>query len=93
MLGAVQGRYVFPDGTVRAGAPYSTPGMHCYDDRDVMCYDDDGAGPVVVKNLCTRAIDYWRLDCNKNTYFRGNSPSSGYLSNHWNTANNRFITR
>lgn len=93
MLGAVQGRYVKPDGMVRAGAPYSTPGMHCYDDRDVMCYDDDGSGPVAIKNICTRAIDYWRLDCGKNTYFRGNSPASGYLSSHWNTANNRFLTR
>lgn len=94
MLGAVQGRWVNPTtGAVRAGAPESTPGMHCYTNRDVMCYDDDGAGSVTMKAVCTRAIDWWRLDCGKNTYFRGNSPSSGYLSNHWNTANNRFITR
>lgn len=94
MLGAVQGRWVNPTtGVVRQGAPYSTPGMHCYDERDVMCYDDDGSGPVLTKGICTRAIDWWRLDCGKNTYFRGSSPASGYLSNHWNTANNRFITR
>lgn len=94
MLGAVQGRWVNPTtGAVRAGAPESTPGMHCYTARDVMCYDDDGNGPVVERNVCTRAIDWWRLDCGKNTYFRGNSPASGYLSNHWNTANSRFITR
>ena len=93
-LGGVQGRYVNPTtGAVRAGAPYSTPGSHCYDDRDVMCYDDDGSGPVVVRNICTRAIDWWRLDCRHDTYYRGNSPASGYLSNHWNTANNQFLTR
>jgi hypothetical protein len=92
MLGAVQGRWVNPStGAVRAGAPYSTPGMHCYDGHDVMCYND-GTG-YALQSICTNAIAWWRLDCGKNTYFRGNSPTTGYLSNHWNVANNRFITR
>jgi hypothetical protein len=91
MLGAVQGP-VYSNGTlIRAGAPYSTRGMHCYDERDVMCYDD-GPG-VTIRNMCTRAIDWWRLDCNHNTYYRGNDPADGYLSRHWNVANNKFLTR
>jgi hypothetical protein len=92
MLGAVQGKWVNPStGAVRTGSPHSTPGMHCYDGHDVMCYND-GTG-YALQNICTNAIAWWRLDCGKNDYFRGNSPASGYLSNHWNTANNRFITR
>lgn len=78
-------------GGVQPGAPYSTAGYHCRDERDVMCYKD--AAGVNMITPCTRAVDFWRFDCRHDTYYRGNSPSTGYLSNHWNTANSRFITR
>jgi hypothetical protein len=80
-------------GGVQTSAPRATEGRHCYDERDIMCYDDDGSGGVYMRNVCTRNIDLWRLDCNHNDYYRGANPSSGYLSNHWNTANSRFLYR
>lgn len=78
-------------GGVQPGAPYSTAGYHCRDERDVMCYKD--ATNVVMVTPCTRAVDFWRFDCRHDTYYRGNSPASGYLSNHWNAANNQYLTR
>lgn len=94
MLGAVQAVYRLSDGTlVQRGTPNSTKNHHCDDERDVMCYDDDGNGPVSMRNICTRAIDWWRLDCNHNDYYRGKDPVDGYLSNHWNVANSKYLTR
>jgi hypothetical protein len=106
MLGGVQGKKFDSDGNViRIGAPYSTPGGHCYDERDVMCYDDDvykrnangdlvdsDGVKVVIQNRCTRDIDWWRFDCKHDTYYRGNDPADGWLSNHWNTANSKYLT-
>lgn len=80
-------------GSVIPGAPYSTPGYHCRDKRDVMCYNDGTLGTATMVLRCTRDIDWWRYDCGHDAYYRGNSPASGYLSNHWNTANSGFITR
>lgn len=80
-------------GAVQPGAPYSTAGYHCRDKRDVMCYNDGTLGGASMVSRCTSDIAWWRLDCGKDTYFRGNSPSSGWLSNHWNIANSGFVTR
>ena len=80
-------------GGVQSTAPRSTGHGHCIDERDVMCYDDDGTGPIYMRRVCTRDVDWQRLDCNHNDYYRGNDPASGYLSNHWNTANSQFLTR
>jgi hypothetical protein len=80
-------------GAVQPGAPYSTAGYHCRDKRDVMCYNDGTLGGARMVSRCTTDISWWRLDCGKDTYFRGANPSSGWLSNHWNVANSGFITR
>jgi hypothetical protein len=80
-------------GAVQPGAPYSTPGYHCRDKRDVMCYNDGTLGSAQMVLRCDSDIAWWRLDCGKDTYFRGTNPASGWLSNHWNVANSGFITR
>jgi hypothetical protein len=77
-------------GAVQYGAPYSTPGYHCRDERDIMCYKDSSTVNIV--HRCDRAIDFWLYDCGHDTYYRGNSPASGWLSNHWNIANSGFVT-
>lgn len=91
-------------GGVQSNAPYATPGHHCKDERDIMCYDDDtlkwngtkwvDSDGVIVNTFlrCDRTIDLWRMDCKHDAYYRGNDPASGYLSNHWNTANSQFLT-
>jgi hypothetical protein len=38
-------------GAVQPDAPPSAA-WHCTDEADVMCYDDDGPGPVVTTNVC-----------------------------------------
>lgn len=82
-------------GAVQTDAPYSTNAYHCRDDNDVMCYNDGYLkdGTQMLNDRCPALISLWRLDCGKDTYYRGINPSSGYLSNHWNTANSQFLTR
>ena len=80
-------------GAVQDTAPYTTSEFHCRDNRDIMCYNDGGdtANPQIAP--CLRDIDWWRYDCRHDTYYSGANPTSGWLSNHWNTANSRFLTR
>jgi hypothetical protein len=78
-------------GAVNYSAPHATSGAHCYDEHDVMCYDD-GTAHSTMQVICPNTVNIWRYDCNHNDYFNSNFPiSSGYLSSHWNTANSRFL--
>ncbi len=72
-------------GAVQDGAPDSNGTAHCFDDHDVMCYDD-GSGPTTV--VCA----YLELDCSGDTYFNAGTPS-GWLTAGWNVGKpmNRFI--
>lgn len=80
-------------GGVQGDAPNSTPGFHCRDEPDEMCYDDDGSGSVVMQSVCT-GRDGRLFDCNHNDYFLAGLPASGsWLSTHWNTYNSRFLLR
>ncbi|HWT55663.1 MAG TPA: hypothetical protein VN031_01375 [Candidatus Microsaccharimonas sp.] len=75
-------------GAVEPSAPYGTAGYHCYDQHDVMCYND-GTHSMTLR--CTSTASYSRYDCGKDTYFNAATPS-GWLATHWNTANSRFLT-
>jgi hypothetical protein len=56
-----------------------------------MCYDDDGSGPVVMRNVCS-GRDGSLFDCNHDDYFLAGTPAStNYLATHWNTANSAFL--
>jgi hypothetical protein len=75
-------------GAVMSSAPNSTPGMHCTDESDVMCYVD-GAG-VVMRQVCPQ--DQERLyDCNNDDYFNTKPAAGSYLATHWDTARSSWL--
>lgn len=80
-------------GAVVDTAPYATSGYHCTDEWDVMCYDDDGGGPVTMQYVCGTSHTN-RFDCRNDSYFSAKSPPAGaWLASHWNTANNSYLDR
>ena len=75
-------------GAVETSAPHATANGHCYDESDLMCYDD-GSG-VKMKKVCPASQEQL-LDCRHDDYF-STSPSPGsYLATHWNTADSSFL--
>jgi hypothetical protein len=77
-------------GAVQFSAPNSTPYGHCTDQYDVLCYDDDGPGPVTVETVCP--FDHADLlDCNHDDYFSAYAAPGSYLDTHWNIANSVFL--
>lgn len=77
-------------GAVSPAAPHGTPGSHCWDDDDIMCYDD--GGPVKPQFLCPKAINENLVDCNNDDYFNIAPPAGTWLASHWNVANSPFLT-
>ena len=78
-------------GGVQNDAPNATPGFHCSDENDEMCYDDDDNGPVVMRSVCSNR-DGSLFDCNHDDYFLAGTPAStNYLATHWNTAFSAFL--
>jgi len=78
-------------GGVQTDAPNATPGFHCTDENDEMCYDDDGSGPIVMRSICPNR-DGSLFDCNHDDYFLAGTPlSTNYLATHWNTATSAFL--
>ena len=76
-------------GGVQPGAPNATPGWHCTDESDEMCYVD--AGGVVMRNVCS-GRDGSLFDCNHDDYFHAGTPAAtNYLATHWNTATSAFL--
>jgi hypothetical protein len=80
-------------GAVSTAAPHSTSSNHCWDEWDIMCYDDSTSNPL--QYLCTNGSYHtgadFLYDCNNDDYFSTNPPAGNYLATHWNTANNIFI--
>lgn len=80
-------------GAVQLDAPHSTGAWHCTDERDVMCYSDQGTNNPPMQQACTTGA--WALgdffDCNHDDYFTTSPSPSGYLATHWNTANSVFL--
>jgi hypothetical protein len=87
-LGAVQRDD--PNTVQPEGPPHPSAAWHCTDEADVMCYDDDGAGPVVMTTVCPPEHEAL-LDCGDDDYFNTSPPAGNYLASHWNTANSSFL--
>jgi hypothetical protein len=92
-------------GAVQSGAgqdpvPHGSLMSHCYEEWDVMCYDDGGpyfdAGGELVFSCGTEAVPVPSLfDCNQDDYFRTLDPPAGtdgsYLATHWNVYDSAFL--
>ncbi len=77
-------------GAVRSSAPHGTPYGHCWDDEDIMCYDDGGLPPGGLQKVCAGAFGD-QIDCNGDDYFNTNPPAGSYLATHWNVANSQYL--
>jgi hypothetical protein len=75
-------------GGVQQDAPHATAGGHCWDDADIMCYDD-GSG-VPVQQVCAAAQEDL-LDCNHDDYFSTDPSPGTFLADNWNTASSGFL--
>ncbi|MGP3980452.1 RICIN domain-containing protein [Streptomyces sp. KR80] len=79
-------------GAVQRSAPHATQYGHCWDDEDIMCYDDGGIPnpPGGLQKLCSGAPEN-QIDCRNDDYFHTNPPSGSYLATHWNVANSQYL--
>lgn len=71
-------------------APFSTPGYHCNDGFDVLCYSD-GTGGVYSEASCPKSGGYDTpvgvpVDCNYDTYFNAKPEPGTWLAKYWNVA-------
>ncbi|OXM53166.1 ricin-type beta-trefoil lectin domain protein [Amycolatopsis alba] len=79
-------------GAVQGSAPNATPYGHCWDDEDIMCYDDGGLPPGGLKKVCPGAPEN-QIDCLGNDYFHTNPAPGSYLATHWNVADSEYLIR
>ena len=75
-------------GGVQATAPHATKYGHCYDEADLMCYDD-GSG-IRMRTVCPAAQEQL-LDCRHDDYFSTAPVAGSYLAKNWNTARSSFL--
>jgi hypothetical protein len=75
-------------GAVQQSAPNVTPGWHCTDEYDVMCYRD---GSNVTLSYVCPSSQASLLDCGGDDYFHTSPANGTYLADHWNTADSSFL--
>jgi hypothetical protein len=77
-------------GGTQNGAPFAAAAGHCWDELEVMCYDDDGdRATFPIEQRCQNAT----IDCFNDTYFDPFPEPGEWLETHWNigTEENRFL--
>jgi hypothetical protein len=78
-------------GGVQETSEHATLAGHCWDESDVMCYDD-GSG-IAMQSYCPNGsgtIDE-SYDCGKDDYYAPAPPAGSYLATHWNVYNSAFM--
>ncbi|MGX7673880.1 cellulose binding domain-containing protein [Plantactinospora sp. DSM 117369] len=78
-------------GAVQSSAPHATATSHCWDQYDMMCYDDEDPLTVPV-DTCLGGVPH-QIDCNGDDYFNVSPPAGSYLDTHWNIANSAFLIK
>ena len=76
-------------GGVLPTAPHVTSLGHCWDDNDLMCYDDGSGSPL--QTVCADAAAERLLDCNGDDYFNTAPAADTWLAQNWNTASSGFL--
>ncbi|VVJ19443.1 Chitinase (EC [Amycolatopsis camponoti] len=79
-------------GAVQGSAPHSSAFGHCWDDEDIMCYDDGGLPnpPGTLVKVCPGAPEN-QFDCLGDDYFNTNPAPGSYLATHWNVATSAYL--
>jgi hypothetical protein len=77
-------------GAVQRSAPHRSASWHCLDEKDILCYDDDGAGGFATYTGCSSATGQL-FDCNQDDYFDPTPTAGSYLATHWNLFNSVFM--
>jgi hypothetical protein len=78
-------------GGVQGSAEHATLYGHCWDEADVMCYDDGSS--IAMQSHCSTGsgtIDE-SYDCGKDDYYAPAPPAGSYLATHWNVYNSSFM--
>jgi len=78
-------------GGVVDGAPYATGAGHCWDEWDVLCYQDGGPTSQALTYPCPGEYGAELLDCGANTYFATSPEPGSWLASHWNVASSRYL--
>ena len=80
-------------GAVADSAPHSTGAGHCYQEWDVMCYQDGGpkGQAANMQSVCTGSEGVESYDCGLDDYFNPSPQPGSYLATHWNVYSNSFL--
>ncbi|GLY31386.1 hypothetical protein [Kineosporia sp. NBRC 101731] len=85
-------------GAVNSSAPHATDAGHCYDDEDVLCYDDGDLPAGGLQQICRLPAGQPKngyaaniIDCNGDDYFNTDPAPGSYLDTHWNVADSDFL--
>jgi hypothetical protein len=81
-------------GGVQDSAPHTSGAGHCYEEWDLMCYQDGGpyfqSGGVIAERC--PASSGLLVDCGGDDYYNSAPAAGTYLATHWNTARSAFLT-
>ena len=79
-------------GAVGGTAPHASLYGHCYDGRDVMCYDDGGLPqPLTTGCPLIPGVMNQVFDCGGDDYFNVAPAAGSYLATKWNTYNSHYL--
>jgi hypothetical protein len=78
-------------GAVQHTAPHATPGGHCLDGYDVMCYQDGSTSAPMTYPCGGTVYRNELLDCHHDDYYNTAPPAGSYLASHWDVARSPFL--